>query len=219
MDRLEQQAETNNIGAAAATPTAAKEENQEEQAPLLSVTTDESHNSNSAQQQVTTSSGRSVPYSPLQQPTGSPSQDAQMQSCSYDEPLMNSEHSQLLSGSAPLSVQLQLSQQQREGQGRRLVAAVHDFSCQRPDGKLLFQNLSFEVHQGEICRAVQPQLERDASKLALCTLVYRAMRLATCCDVSSCMLCILLPAIWEVAAALSQIVIWWHTAASVLARA
>ena len=122
-----------------------------------------------------------------------------MQSCSYDEPHFPSEHSQLLSGSVPLSVQLQLSQQQREGQGRQVVAAVHDFSCQRPDGKLLFQNLSFEVHQGDIRRAVQPQLEHNASKLALCTLMYRAMRLATCCDVSSCMLCILLPAIWEVA--------------------
>ena len=77
-----------------------------------------------------------------------------MQSCSYDEPAITSEHSQLLSGSAPLSVQLQLSQHQREGQGRQFVAAVHDFSCHRPDGKLLFQKLSFEVHQGESCQAV-----------------------------------------------------------------
>ena len=100
-----------------------------------------------------------------------------MQSCSYDEPAITSEHSQLLSGSAPLSVQLQLSQHQREGQGRQLVAAVHDFSCHRPDGKLLFQNLSFEVHQGEICQAVQPQLERDAFRLALRDLMYSA----TCC--------------------------------------
>ncbi len=142
-----------------------------------------------------------------------------MQSCSYDEPALSSEHSQLLSGSAPSSIQLQLSQHQRDEQGGQLVAAVHDFSCQRPDGKLLFQNLSFEVHQGEIWRAVQPQLERDASKLTLCALMYRAIRHATCCDVSSCMLCILLPVIWEVATACSRIVIWWHRAASVLAKA
>ncbi len=94
-----------------------------------------------------------------------------MQSCSYDEPAHSSEDSQLLPGSAPLSVQLQLSQHDCDNQGRRLVAAVHDFSCQRPDGKLLFQNLSFEVHQGEIWRAVQPQLQRDACKLALCNLM------------------------------------------------
>jgi hypothetical protein len=187
LDRLEEQAETHNIGTSA-TITAAKEEDQEEQAPLLSITTDGSHNSDSTQQQLTSSSGRLVPYSSFQQPTGSPSQDAQMQSCSYDEPSISSEHSQLLSGSAPLSVQLQLSQHQCGGQGRQLVAAVHDFSCQRPDGKLLFQNLSFEVHQGDTCQAVQPQLERGASRLALCALMYRAIRRATCCDVSSYML-------------------------------
>ncbi|DBA94773.1 TPA: ATP-binding cassette sub- D member 4 [Trebouxia sp. C0004] len=149
LDWLEEQARTNNIGTSAATATATKEEDQEEQAPLLSITTDRPHNSDSAQQQLTSSSGCLVPSSPLQQPTGSPSQDAQMQSCSYDEASTNSEHSQLLSESPSLSVLLQLSRQ-CDGQGRRLVAAVHDFSCQRPDGKLLFQNLSFEVHQGEM---------------------------------------------------------------------
>lgn len=113
-----------------------------------------------------------------------------MQSCSYDEPVTNSENSQLLSGSAPLPVQLQLSQHDCDNQGRQLVAAVHDFSCQRPDGKLLFQNLSFEVHQGENWRAVQPQMhiQRDACKLAWCNLMYRAVRHATQCDMPCCVL-------------------------------
>lgn len=72
-----------------------------------------------------------------------------MQSCSYDEPALSLEDSQLVSDSAALADQVQLSQHDCNNQGRQLVAAVHDFSCQRPDGKLLFQNLSFEVHQGE----------------------------------------------------------------------
>lgn len=129
-----------------------------------------------------------MPRSSLQQPTGSPSQHAQMQSCSYEEPALSSGDSQLVSDSAALPDQLQLSQHDCDKQGRQLVAAVHDFSCQRPDGKLLFQNLSFEVHQGEIWRAVQPQLQRDASKLALCALIYRAVRHATHCDMSCCVL-------------------------------
>ncbi len=77
-----------------------------------------------------------------------------MHSCSYDEPALSSEDSQLVSDCAALPYQLQLSQHHYDNQGRQVVAAVHDFSCQRPDGKLLFQNLSFEVHQGEIWRAV-----------------------------------------------------------------
>ncbi|KAL0050452.1 hypothetical protein WJX82_011470 [Trebouxia sp. C0006] len=96
LDRLEGQAETNNICTSAATAAVAKEEDQDEQATLLSITADGSHNSSRTQQQLASSSGRSVPRSSLQQPT------------------------------------------------------VHDFSCQRPDGKLLFQNLSFEVHQGDM---------------------------------------------------------------------
>ncbi|DBA85148.1 TPA: ATP-binding cassette sub- D member 4 [Trebouxia sp. C0005] len=196
LDRLEEQGHTNNIGASAVTATAAaKEEHQEEQAPLLSITTDGSHNSISAQQLLTSSSGRSVLYSSLQPPTGFTSQDAQMQSCSYDEPALSSDTSQLLSGSGPLSSQQQLSQHHRDNQGRQLVAAVHDFSCQRPDGKLLFQNLSFEVHQGDVCRAVQPQLEHAVLKRNLCAMMYRANKRATCCGVSSCMLCIILPVI------------------------
>lgn len=112
-----------------------------------------------------------------------------MQSCSYDEPALSLEDSQLVSDSAALPDQVQLSQHDNDyDQGRQLVAAVHDFSCQRPDGKLLFQNLSFEVHQGEFWRAVQPQLQRDASKLALCNLMYRAVRHATYCDMASCVL-------------------------------
>ncbi|DBB08479.1 TPA: ATP-binding cassette sub- D member 4, variant 2 [Trebouxia sp. C0006] len=150
LDRLEGQAETNNICTSAATAAVAKEEDQDEQATLLSITADGSHNSSRTQQQLASSSGRSVPRSSLQQPTGSPSQHAQMQSCSYEEPALSSGDSQLVSDSAALPDQLQLSQHDCDKQGRQLVAAVHDFSCQRPDGKLLFQNLSFEVHQGDM---------------------------------------------------------------------
>ena len=30
------------------------------------------------------------------------------------------------------------------------VAAVHGLSCERPDGKLLFQDVSFQVHPGQL---------------------------------------------------------------------
>lgn len=37
------------------------------------------------------------------------------------------------------------------GRAQAAVAAVHGLSCERPDGKLLFQDISFQVHPGQIC--------------------------------------------------------------------
>ena len=38
------------------------------------------------------------------------------------------------------------------GGSERAVAAVHGLSCERPDGKLLFQDVSFQVHPGQLLR-------------------------------------------------------------------
>ena len=38
------------------------------------------------------------------------------------------------------------------GGSGRAVAAVHGLSCERPDGKLLFQDVSFKVHPGQLLR-------------------------------------------------------------------
>ncbi|KAL0041425.1 hypothetical protein WJX79_002885 [Trebouxia sp. C0005] len=53
---------------------------------------------------------------------------------------------------------------------------VHDFSCQRPDGKLLFQNLSFEVHQGDMA------LVTGASGCGKSTLVRALAQLRPLCQ-------------------------------------
>ncbi len=45
----------------------------------------------------------------------------------------------------------QLSEEPPEAQARHRVASINDFSCQRPDGKLLFQDLSFQVQAGQPC--------------------------------------------------------------------
>ena len=43
----------------------------------------------------------------------------------------------------------QLTQDLPEQRAGPLVASVCDFSCQRPDGQLLFQDLNFQVHAGQ----------------------------------------------------------------------
>lgn len=40
------------------------------------------------------------------------------------------------------------------GRAQAAVAAVHGVSCERPDGKLLFQDVSFQVHPGQLLTAV-----------------------------------------------------------------
>ena len=38
------------------------------------------------------------------------------------------------------------------GRAQAAVAAVHGLSCERPDGKLLFQDISFQVHPGQLLK-------------------------------------------------------------------
>ena len=40
-----------------------------------------------------------------------------------------------------------------------VVAAVHDLSCERPDGKLLFQDVSFQVRPGQLLHWATPSLQ------------------------------------------------------------
>lgn len=41
------------------------------------------------------------------------------------------------------------------GGSNAAVAAVHGLSCERPDGKLLFQDVSFQVHPGQLPAALR----------------------------------------------------------------
>ena len=152
---MEEHGPASSASTVAATTTAleeeeAKGEEPEEEAPLLSISTEGSHGTGSTHLHPGLPLQHSV-HGRLDQSVSNRLQDTHVLQANSDRTSALNVHSWSTPSPGSDRLQLQLDQQPAEAQGGRLlIAAVQDWTCWRPDGQLLFENLSFEIHQGEM---------------------------------------------------------------------
>lgn len=147
---------TNTLDATLAAPEEARAEVPEEEAPLLSISTEGSHDTGSTHLHPALPLQQSV-HGPLHQSVSDQLHDTHVLQANSGRTSAVDVHSWATPSPVSEHPRLQLDQQPGAAQvGNPLVAAVQALTCWRPDGQLLFDNLSFEIHQGEM-KVTTPQ--------------------------------------------------------------